>query len=62
MDIETLHFTKNGVLYHCSYEHRAERGKVSWFKRPGSEKPCDCSDRETDRQALLGIKKEATHV
>lgn len=47
---------------HCTYEHKAERGKVSWFKRPGSEQVCTCPDRDNDRKALLGIQKEATHV
>ena len=38
METETMHFTRDNVLWHATYEHKAERGKVSWFKTPGSEK------------------------
>lgn len=57
-ETELMHFTKSNVLYHAYYSHRAWRGGVSWAKVYGSEKPCECSDRENDRRALLGIRRE----
>lgn len=55
-DRKMMHFTKEGVLYHCYYVRTViNKHGAHWHKEPGSEQLCDCPNRDTDRQALLGI-------
>lgn len=62
MTHEQVHFTRNGVLWHCWYtrEANAKRG-ASWQKVADSERACDCEDRGEDRRALVGINVKINH-
>lgn len=54
-DSEFVHITRLGVLHHLYYRMELRKYGVYWLKVPGSDRVCDCPDREGDRRALLGI-------
>lgn len=54
--MEIIHRTKDGILFHTRYTKEKGTWGWTWRKIYGSEEPCDCSDREEDRKALLEIK------
>ena len=54
--METIHFTKQGELFHVSYTRKKGRYGDTVKKVYGSECKCDCENRAADRKALEAIR------